>query len=95
MQAADVSPRSVGEVRFRRDGDRLCVERATPVMWFAEHVLDRHRQVPDVGLSYDGTNVTLHAANGRWVWRLTGRRWARRFGPGAEPVVMVEGVWPD
>jgi hypothetical protein len=84
-----------GQVRFRRDGDHLCVETATPVMWFARHVLDPSRLPPDVGLSFDGTHVTLHAANGQWVWKLTGRTRSYRKGPDAEPVVMVEGVWPD
>ena len=62
-----------GEVRFRREGDRLCVAHATPVMWFARHALERSRANPDIGLSFDGTHVTLHAPNGRWIWKLTGR----------------------
>jgi len=33
-------PQSFGEVRFRRDGVRLFVEHAPPVMWFAHHVLE-------------------------------------------------------
>jgi hypothetical protein len=84
------------EVRFRREGNRLFVDYATPVMWFARHALESSRESPDVGLSFDGTHVTLHADNGRWIWKLTGRsRWDCR-GPGAEPFVMLEGIciWP-
>jgi hypothetical protein len=89
------APQLPGEVRFRREGDRLCVHYATPVMWFARHALDHTRENPDVGLSFDGTHVTLRAANGRWIWKLTGRtRWYSRA-PDAEPLVMVEGIWPD
>ena len=88
-------PQPSGEVRFRRDGDRLSVDHATPVMWFAQHVLEHSRADPDVGLSFDGTHVTLHAFNGRWIWKLTGRIWRRSSGPGTEPLVMLEGVWPD
>lgn len=84
-----------GMVRFRRDGDRLCVDHATPVMWFARHALDQSRPNPDVGLSFDGAQVTLHAANGEWIWKLTGRSCLHRVGPGAEPMLMLEGVWPD
>ena len=89
------SPQVCGEVRFRRDGDRLCVDHATPVMWFADHVLDQTRAAPDVGLSFDGTQVTLHALNGQWIWKLTGRSCLRSFGAGSEPVRMLEGLWPD
>jgi hypothetical protein len=64
-------------------------------MWFPQHVLQQSRASPDVGLSFDGTNVTLQAANGRWVWKLTSRSWRRPSAPGAEPYVMLEGVWPD
>ncbi len=88
-------PNLSGEVRFRRDGDRLCVAHATPVMWFARHTLECCRADPDVGLSFDGKLVTVHAANGRWVWRLTGRSRCYRHGPNVEPLVMVEGIWPD
>jgi hypothetical protein len=64
-------------------------------MWFARHVLEHTRENPDVGLSFDGTPVTLHASNGRWIWKLTGRSRCHSDGPGAEPLVMLEGVWPD
>jgi hypothetical protein len=84
-----------GEVRFRRDGNRLFVDHATPIMWFARHVLELCRTTPDVGLSFDGTHVILHASNGRWLWKLTGRSCWHAVGPGAEPFVMVEGCWPD
>jgi hypothetical protein len=84
-----------GEVRFRRDGNRLFVDSATPIMWFARHVLDLCRAAPDVGLSFDGTHVTLHASNGRWMWKLTGRSCWHSVGPNSEPFVMVEGCWPD
>ncbi|MDT5019448.1 MAG: hypothetical protein QOD39_5608 [Mycobacterium sp.] len=88
-------PQPSGEVRFRRDGDRLCVDHATPVMWFADHVLERSRADPDVGLSFDGTHVTLHAFNGRWMWKLTGRIWCRNTSVDTLPLVMLEGIWPD
>lgn len=83
------------EVRFRRDGDRLCVDHAPQVMWFAEHVLAQTRANPDVGLSFDGTCVTLRAANGLWVWKLTGRSWSCDSGSIYGPLVMLEGIWPD
>lgn len=89
------SPRVCGELRFRREGDRLCVDRVTPVMWFPRHALECARGEPDVGLSFDGTHVTLHAPNGRWVWRLTGRSTHQSANPNAEPYDMLEGVWPD
>jgi hypothetical protein len=95
MHAVGAPPQLLEEVRFRRDGDRLCADHASPVMWFARHVLERSRANPDVGLSFNGTHVTLHASNGRWIWKLTGRSWFRSFGPDAEPVVVLEGIWPD
>jgi hypothetical protein len=94
-QTAETPLQPSGEVRFRRDGDRLCVEHASPVMWFAHHVLEHSGANPEVGLSFDGTHVTLHAPNGRWIWKLTGRSWRRSGGSDAEPLVMVEGIWPD
>jgi hypothetical protein len=90
-----VGPQPTGEVRFRRDGDRLYVDRATRVMWFASHVLEHGRADPDVGLSFNGTHVMLHASNGVWVWRLTGRSWCRRLQIGTAPLIMLEGIWPD
>jgi hypothetical protein len=90
-----LAPELSGEVRFRREGDRLCVDHATPVMWFARHVLEHSRETPDIGLSFDGIQVTLHASNGRWIWKLTGRIWCRGYVSGAEPLVMLEGKWPD
>ena len=89
------APELSGEVRFRREGDDLCVDYATPVMWFARHALDLNREPPDVGLSFDGTNVTLRASNGRWIWKLTGRTRCYSRGPDAGLLVMVEGIWPD
>ena len=94
-KALTEAPPLPGEVRFRRNGDQLCVDHATPVMWFARHALEQGRANPDVGLSFDGTHVTLHAANGRWVWKLTGRTWCRPYVSDSGPLVMVEGVWPD
>jgi hypothetical protein len=95
MHTVGAPPQPSGEVRFRREGNRLCVDHATPVMWFAHHVLEHSRADPDVGLSFDGTHVTLHASNGRWIWKLTGRSRCHSRGPDAEPLVMVEGIWPD
>jgi hypothetical protein len=89
------APQLAGEVRFRRDGNLLYVDYATSVMWFARHALDVNRAIPDVGLSFDGTHVTLHAANGQWIWKLTGRIWRRDYVRGVESLVMVEGIWPD
>jgi hypothetical protein len=89
------APQLFGEVRFRREGDQLCVDHATPVMWFARHALEHSRAAPDVGLSFDGTHVTLRASNGRWIWKLTGRIWCRSYVPDADPLVMLEGIWPD
>ena len=90
------APPSFGQVRFRREGDLLCVDHATPIMWFPRHVLDDTRQAPDVGLSFDGSHVTLRAANGQWVWKLTGRIWCRGdYVSDAESLVMCEGIWPD
>lgn len=86
---------TLGEVRLRRDGDLVCVDHATSVMWFACHVLARCRTNPDVGLSFDGIDVTLRAANGIWIWRLTGRRRMHRWSPDGDLFEMVEGVWPD
>jgi hypothetical protein len=88
-------PHLSGEMRFRRDGDRLFVDHATPVMWFTQHVLEHSRADPHVGLSFDGTHVTLQAANGRWMWKLTGGSWCGGSAPGAEPLVMLEVIWPD
>ncbi|AFM17444.1 hypothetical protein Mycch_2679 [Mycolicibacterium chubuense NBB4] len=82
-------------MRFRREGDQLYVDEATPVMWFARHVLEASRGEPDVGLSFDGQHVTLHAPNGRWIWKLTGRSVCFRDGPDAAPMVLLEGLWPD
>lgn len=89
------APPLPGQVRFRRDGDRLCVTHATSVMWFASHVLENCRTDPDVGLSFDGATVTLRASNGVWIWRLTGRRRNHRWSVDGEDFEMVEGVWPD
>jgi hypothetical protein len=89
------APQLAGEVRFRREGDQLCVDHAPPVMWFARHALEHSRKAPDVGLSFDGTHVTLHASNGRWIWKLTGRSRCHNRGPDAESLIMVEGIWPD
>jgi hypothetical protein len=94
MQTAG-APQPTGEVRFRREGNQLCVDHATPVMWFARHALEHSRANPDIGLSFDGTHVTLHAPNGRWIWKLTGRSRCHRYGPDADLLVMVEGIWPD
>lgn len=89
------APPVYGSVRFRREGGQLRVDHAPPVMWFARHVLEQSREIPEIGLSFDGTHVTLHAPNGQWVWKLTGRSRCHDLGPHVEPYDMVEGVWPD
>ena len=90
-----IAHRSCESLRFRRDGHLLCVEHAPPVMWFARHVLAGTRSNPDIGLSFDGEIVTLQAANGRWMWKLTGRTKCLKYTPSAIDVLMVEGIWPD
>jgi hypothetical protein len=89
------APPFTAKVKFRRVGDNLLVDYAPQVMWFAHHILAPSRAIPEVGLSFDGTHVTLHAFNGQWIWKLTGRVWCRGYVPGAESLVMVEGIWPD
>lgn len=84
-----------GEIRFRRERDELIVERATPVMWFARHVLEGLGVEPEIGLSFDGRLVTLKAPNGRWVWRLTGQSLRLDNVAEGEQWEMLEGVWPD
>ena len=92
---ATYAPASLGHVRFRRDGDRLCVDEATSVMWFAFYMLEGSRANTDIGLSFDGSLVTLRASNGLWIWQLTGRSRWYRWNSGGEPFAMVEGIWPD
>ncbi|MCG7595230.1 hypothetical protein [Mycobacterium sp. PSTR-4-N] len=89
------APCVTGEIRFRREGDELHVERATPVMWFASHVLANLGRNPDIGLTFDGRVVTLQAPNGRWVWRLTGRSVCVDNAVEGDQWEMLEGVWPD
>ncbi|AAN07962.1 hypothetical protein PBI_MOZY_44 [Mycobacterium phage Mozy] len=87
-----------GEIRFHRAiGGRLTVEHADPVVWFSKHALDALLERPDPmgGWMFDGSLVTLDVANGRWVWKLTGRSWCHEYGPGTVPLVMLEAVWPD
>jgi len=66
------APPSSGEVRFRREDDRLCVDHASPVMWFARHVLEYSRRAPDVGLSFDGRRVSLPCV--QWAMDLEANR---------------------
>ncbi len=89
------APSVTGEVRFRREGDGLYVEHASPVMWFPRHVLESLGPEPEIGLSFDGHLVTLRAPNGRWVWRLTGRSVLTDSVAEGEQWEMLEGVWPD
>lgn len=85
-----------GRIELRREPDGAYVDHADPVIWFAKHTLDMIRAEPfDNGWTFDGTHVTLDAANGRWVWKLTGRSRSDDHGPGLAPLVMLEGVWPD
>jgi hypothetical protein len=86
-----------GEIRFLfADDSALTVEHADAVMWFAEHELDDLRERPDPGgWTFDGSLVTLDVANGRWIWKMTGRTWRHEYGPGTMPLVMLEGIWPD
>jgi hypothetical protein len=85
-----------GRIELRREPDGVYVDHADPVVWFAKHTLDMIRDEPfDNGWTFDGTHVTLDAANGRWVWKLTGRSRSHDYGPGLAPLVTLEGVWPD
>lgn len=86
-----------GRIVLRRDPDGVYVDRADPVMWFAQHALNTIEPETEesVGWTFDGSLVTLIATNGRWVWKLTGRSRCHEYGPGTEPLVMLEGVWPD
>jgi hypothetical protein len=85
-----------GVIELRREPDGVYVDRADPVMWFAKHSLDMIKAEPfDDGWTFDGTHLTLNAANGRWVWKLTGRSKRQEYGSGLAPLVLVEAVWPD
>jgi hypothetical protein len=83
-------------IELRREPDGVYVDRADPVMWFAKHTLDMIKAEPfDDGWTFDGTHLTLNAANGRWVWKLTGRSKRHDYGPGLAPLLLVEAAWPD
>lgn len=89
-----------GEIRLLRTDDGLItVEHADPVVWFAKHTLDDLRKRPepdgDFGWTFDGQHVTINVANGRWIWKLTGRVWTHHYGPDTTDLVMLEGRWPD
>lgn len=87
-----------GEIRLlRTDEGVVTAERADATVWFAQHTLIDLKEHPDPGggWTFDGSLVTLDVANGRWIWKLTGRSWCHEYGPGTIPLVMVEGVWPD
>lgn len=94
----DRSPSAQGEIRVRHNSDGVVtVEHSDPVIWFAKHTLDDMLERPDPsgGWAFDGHLVTLDVANGRWIWKLTGRSWCHDYGGDSVPLVMVEGVWPD
>jgi hypothetical protein len=94
--AVSESESDSGRIELRREPDGVYVDRADPVMWFAKHSLDMIKAEPfDDGWTFDGTHVTLDAANGRWVWKLTGRSRCHDYGIGLAPLVLVEAVWPD
>jgi hypothetical protein len=94
--AVSVSGSDGGRIELRREPDGVYVDRADPVMWFAKHSLDMIKAEPfDDGWTFDGTHVTLDVANGRWVWKLTGRSKHYEYGPGLTPLLLVEAVWPD
>jgi hypothetical protein len=87
-----------GEIRLLCSDDGVVtVEHADPVMWFAKHTLEDMVERPDPsgGWAFDGSLVSLEVANGRWIWQLTGRDWIHHYGPGSQPLVMVEAIWPD
>jgi hypothetical protein len=87
-----------GEVcLLRNDAGVVTVERADAVVWFAQHTLHDLKERPDPGggWTFDGELVTLEVANGRWIWKLTGREWQHGYGPGTTPLVLLEAVWPD
>jgi hypothetical protein len=87
-----------GELRLLRSDDGvITVEHADAVMWFAQHELKDmlERPEPSGGWAFDGSLITLKVANGRWIWKLTGREWQHDYGPYSKPLVMLEAVWPD
>lgn len=78
----------MGAISFHSHDHRLHVDQATPVYWFGQHEL-----APGSLFSFDGRHVTLRAANGTWVWKLTGKEKTETY-QGVR-VRVVEGIWPD
>ena len=77
------------EIRFHRDfAGGVHVEYATSTFWFAQHELG----LADSSWDFDGEHVSINAVNGKWVWKLTGKKYVYDYGPDVEPVVMLEGI---
>lgn len=72
---------------MHREGAQLFVDSATPIYWFDA------AQLQSNFFGFDGTHVTLSAANGTWVWKLTGKTEQRAIRNGVQ--VLHEAVWPD
>ncbi|WP_264990855.1 hypothetical protein [Mycobacterium kiyosense] len=80
------------EIRFRRDfAGGVHVEYATSTFWFAQHELG----LADSSWDFDGEHVSINAVNGKWVWKLTGKKYVYDYGPDVKPVVMLEGIRID
>lgn len=69
----------------------LCT-RAAPVVWFGEPFLAATR-LHSPWWARTGDYIKLTAANGSWVWKLTGETKAVEGIDG--PLIMHRAVWPD
>lgn len=74
-------------ISFHHEHGGLHVDYATPVYWFGEHELNGPL------FRSDGQHVTVRAANGTWVWQLTGNE--RTETHHGKLVRCLEGIWPD
>ena len=66
---------------------------ATTTFWFAQHELECGA---DSSWDFDGEHVSVkNAVNGKWAWKLTGKKHVYDYGPDVEAVVMLEGIRID
>lgn len=80
------------EIRSHRDlAGGLHVDYASSTFWFAQHELG----LADSSWDFDGECVSVNAVNGKWAWKLTGKKYVYDYGPDVEPVVMLEGIRID